>query len=139
MAAYHEPAMGRRACIVLLLLTVGCAAPSMDVAKPTPAISTLAPTATTVQPTISPYKGPVVIEAAEQYFYPELVTISPGTTVLWKDVQGTHDMVAEDRSFASAVLFEGGTYSFTFTTSGHYRYVCTLHVGAGMWAEVDVE
>src|SRR3981189_118368 len=104
--------MGRRACIVLLLMTVGCAAPTIDVAKPTPTVvPTLAP------PTSSPYKGPVVIEAAEQYFYPELITVSPGTTVLWKDVQGTHDMVAEDRSFASAVLFEGGSYAFTFTAS----------------------
>jgi len=81
----------------------------------------------------------VVVEAAEQYFYPELVTVPSGTTVLWRDVQGTHDMVADDRSFASAVLFEGGTYAYTFSRSGHYRYVCTLHVGAGMWAEVDVE
>jgi plastocyanin len=126
--------MAWRACIVLVVLFgAGCAAPSSG-PGPTPA----APAATST-PDSAPYKGPVVIEAAEQYFYPELVTISRGTTVLWKDVQGTHDMVAEDRSFASAVLFEGGTYSFTFTTSGHYRYVCTLHVGAGMWADIDVE
>jgi plastocyanin len=48
-------------------------------------------------------------------------------------------MVAENGSFASAVLFEGGTYSHLFTAPGHYRYVCTLHVGAGMWADIDVE
>ena len=90
----------RRVCLVFLLMSVGCAAPPPPVAPPT-AVPTPAP------PTSSPYKGPVVIEAAEQYFYPEVVSVSPGTTVLWKDVQGTHDMVAEDRSFASAVLFEG--------------------------------
>ena len=128
--AYHGAAMPRRAYLIILLMTVGCAAPP---SPPRTALPTVAP------PTTTPYKGPVVIEAAEQYFYPELITVIPGTTVLWKDVQGTHDMVAEDRSFASAVLFEGGSYSFTFTASGHYRYVCTLHVGAGMWAEVDVE
>ena len=129
-----------RRCTLLafiVLIATGCAAQPSDVAKPSTA--TVAPPPTAGVPTTSPYKGPVVIEAAEQYFYPELVTVSPGTTVLWKDVQGTHDMVAEDRSFASAVLFEGGSYSFTFTASGQYRYVCTLHVGAGMWAEVDVE
>jgi plastocyanin len=130
--------MGRRAFLGILLMTLGCTAPASSVAPTAAAVLTSVPP-TAVVPTTSPYKGAVVIEAAEQYFYPELITVSPGTTVLWKDVQGTHDMVAEDRSFASAVLFEGGTYSFTFTARGHYRYVCTLHVGAGMWAEVDVE
>jgi plastocyanin len=81
----------------------------------------------------------VVIDAAEQYFNPPQVTVKAGTTVLWRDVEGTHDMVADDRSFASAVLFEGGTFSHTFTRPGTYRYVCTLHLGAGMWAEVVVE
>ena len=130
--------MGRCTLLVfIVLIASGCAAPLADVGKsPT---ATVAPPPTASVSTATPYKGPVVIEAAEQYFYPELITVSPGTTVLWKDVQGTHDMVAEDRSFASAVLFEGGSYSFTFTASGQYRYVCTLHVGAGMWAEVDVE
>ena len=123
--------------LFVVLLTVGCTAPPSKVA-PTAAVPTSLPP-TVIAPASSAYKGPVVIEAAEQYFYPELITVNRGTTVLWKDVQGTHDMVAEDRSFASAVLFEGGTYSFTFTTSGQYRYICTLHVGAGMWAEVDVE
>jgi plastocyanin len=125
--------MGRWTFLAFIVLIVtGCTLRPPDVAPTAVASSVTLPTAT--------YKGSsVVVEAAEQYFYPELVTVSPGTTVLWKDVQGTHDMVAEDRSFASAVLFEGGTYSFTFTASGHYRYVCTLHVGAGMWAEVDVE
>jgi len=130
--------MRRRTLLVFIVLIATCCAPRPpDVVLPT---ATVAPPPTaSAPPMTSPYKGPVVIEAAEQYFYPELITVSPGTTVLWKDVQGTHDMVAEDRSFASAVLFEGGSYSFTFTASGHYRYVCTLHVGAGMWAEVDVE
>jgi plastocyanin len=61
-----------------------------------------------------------------------------GLVVVWNDVQGTHDMVADDRSFASAVLFEGGSYAHLFTAAGRYRYVCTLHVGAGMWAEINV-
>jgi plastocyanin len=131
--------MQRRALLVFIVLVgVSCTSPPAEVAPAAP----VAPVATATPPpppTAGVYKGAVVIEAAEQYFYPEVVTVSPGTTVLWKDVQGTHDMVAEDRSFASAVLFEGGTYTFIFTRSGQYRYVCTLHVGAGMWAEVDVE
>jgi plastocyanin len=85
-----------------------------------------------------PQSSVVVVEAAEQYFNPDQITVNVGTTVVWNDVQGTHDMVADDKSFASAVLFEGGSYAHLFTAPGRYRYVCTLHVGAGMWAEINV-
>jgi plastocyanin len=123
------------ALVAWLGLACSVAAPSSPNALPTPGTAP-SPTAAA---TPGASRGAVIVEAAEQYFYPEQITIAAGTTVLWKDVQGTHDMVAEDRSFASAVLFEGGTYSHTFTSPGRYRYVCTLHVGAGMWAEIDVE
>jgi plastocyanin len=100
------------------------------------------PTATLTVATATPAtssRSAIIIDAAEQYFYPAQVTVRPGTTVLWRDIEGTHDMVADDHSFASAVLFEGATFSHTFTERGSYRYVCTLHLGAGMWAEVVVE
>ena len=65
----------------------------------------------------------VYIEAAEQYFNPPQITVKTGTTVVWKDVQGTHDMVADDGSFASAILIEGGTYSHLFTEPVSLRLV----------------
>ena len=80
-----------------------------------------------------------MIDAVEQYFNPPTLTVPVGTSVLWRDVQGTHDVVAYDRTFVSAVMVEGGTYSFTFTRPGHYPYLCTLHEGAGMLAEIYVE
>ena len=124
----------------VLVVLSGCA-PATPVAPAT--VSSALPTGTPTAPTptaepVRPQSSAVYIDAAEQYFNPEQVTIKVGTTVVWKDVQGTHDMVADDRSFASAVLFEGGTYSHLFDTPGHFRYICTLHVGAGMWAEIDV-
>ena len=124
--------------VVGVVLSVGVAcspavAPPMSTAA-TRLTATPPPTATQAVST-----GVAIVEAAEQYFNPDQITVNVGTTVVWNDVQGTHDMVADDRSFASAVLFEGGSYAHMFTTPGHYRYVCTLHVGAGMWAEVDVQ
>ncbi len=113
---YHRPVRPRRLVVVGAIVLSGVACSSA--AKPQSSV--------------------VVIEAAEQYFNPDQVTVNVGTTVVWNDVQGTHDMVADDKSFASAVLFEGGSYAHLFTTPGRYRYVCTLHVGAGMWAEIDV-
>ena len=127
------------ALVGVLAAISGCAPTAPVAPTVSPASATVAPTppqTATLPP--RPQANAVFIDAAEQYFNPEQVTIKVGTTVVWKDVQGTHDMVADDRSFASAVLFEGGTYSHLFDTPGHYRYICTLHVGAGMWAEIDV-
>src|ERR1043166_7545088 len=80
---YHWRTVPRlaRTCLLVLLLTA-CRAPApapQPPATPTPLV----------------LSGVVVIEAAEQYFYPAQVTVVPGTTVVWKDVQGTHDMLAD--------------------------------------------
>jgi plastocyanin len=135
----------RHDCAVTLALAVSLAwaavaciaqeAPKAPTATTRAIAATLAPSPS---PTPRTARGVVTVDAAEQYFNPAHVTVSAGTTVVWSDVQGTHDMVADDRSFASAVLFEGGSYAHTFATPGHYHYVCTLHLGAGMWADVDV-
>jgi plastocyanin len=127
------------ACVVGLVCLASACSSALPVQTPsqTPERLVSLPTAAPAQ-TQSSSQARVVIDAAEQYFNPDQVSVGVGTTVVWKDVQGTHDMVADDRSFASAVLFEGQTYSHVFATRGHYRYICTLHVGAGMWAEVNV-
>ena len=126
-------------------LLVGCSPGVPPGGGPVPARAAQTQPSPAAVPAATPMPSPVVfrdtviVEAAEQYFYPEQLTITRGTTVRWLDIQGTHDMVADNKAFASAVLVEGGTYSFTFTTPGVYRYICTLHYGAGMWAEIIVE
>jgi plastocyanin len=126
----------------LLLAVLGwtlasCAAPAPP-APPTVTVMTRPSEPTrTPEPTTSA-RG-AVIDAVEQYFNPPTLTVPVGTSVLWRDLQGTHDVVAYDGTFASAVMVEGGTYSFTFTRPGHYAYLCTLHEGAGMLAEIYVE
>src|SRR6266567_3845479 len=97
--------MGSAAVVVgaALLASVACS-PTATPSVPTADIRSRA----TAEPTAAQAKssGVAIIEAAEQYFNPDLITVSVGTTVVWNDVQGTHDMVADDKSFASAVLFE---------------------------------
>ena len=63
-------------------------------------------------------------------FEPAELTISVGDTVTWViDDQGRpHDVVANDRSFQSA-LIEQGEFSHTFTEAGTYDYFCTPHPG----------
>src|SRR5579871_713432 len=125
--------------LVLLLLTTACTSPApASQSAPAPTVPAPRPQ-TPPTPTSTARSGLVVVEAADQYFNPPQVTVAPGTTVIWKDVQGEHNMVADDQSFASDVLIEGQSYTYVFSAPGQYRYVCTLHVGAGMWAEIDVQ
>jgi plastocyanin len=130
-------------CGTLLLFLLACSAPAADVLPTTTPTSTSISAAPALQPLPTPTStlrsGVLVIEAADQYFNPPEVTVAVGTTVIWKDVQGTHNMVADDQSFASEVLIEGESYAHVFSAPGQYRYICTLHVGAGMWAEIDVK
>jgi len=136
----------RRVALLLAMATVSSCAPVAPRTSPT-----AAPTPT-IEPTAGlegagsggaggGKPGTVVtsIDAVEQYFNPPTLTVPLGTSVQWRDLQGTHDVVAYDHTFASTVMFEGGTYSFTFTQAGHYPYVCTLHEGAGMVGEIVVE
>jgi plastocyanin len=111
----------------LAALAAACSAGTVPAAIAPPTPPAQAAATATPAPTPRTSRGVVTVDAAEQYFNPEQVTVSVGTTVIWNDVQGTHDMVAEDRSFASAVLFEGGSYAHTFTTPGSYPYFCNIH------------
>lgn len=51
--------------------------------------------------------------------------------------QQTHDVNAFDKPFASGNLNPGGTFPYTFTKPGRYRYYCPLE-GDGMTGEVNV-
>lgn len=65
----------------------------------------------------------VTIEINNLKFYPDKVTISPGTTVIWvnKDTS-PHKVVAYDRLFYGPRLEPGDRYAFTFTKEGTHRY-----------------
>jgi plastocyanin len=85
---------------------------------------------------------------------PATLTVRVGTTVQWNnDGQQVHD--ATDRRdaamrsgdvaypsgakpFDSGPMQPGQTYSYTFTVSGTYKYICTPHEFGGMTGEVIV-
>ncbi|MGH3048513.1 MAG: cupredoxin domain-containing protein [Gaiellaceae bacterium] len=61
-------------------------------------------------------------------FSPRTATLAYGTTVTWRNTdKSSHQVVANDGSFASPVLAHGKTYSFTFTHAGTYHYHDALH------------
>ena len=108
--------------------------PSATAIVPTPPpVTQVATTAAGQRPTR------INIDSADQYFNPGVITIDVGASVTWNNVQGTHNVVARDGAFTSPILYEGSSYSHTFTTRGEFPYVCTFHEGAGMFGEVDVE
>ena len=63
-------------------------------------------------------------------FDPAELEIPAGTTVTWTNTgQMTHNASADDGSFQTKFLSNGGSASVTFDEPGTFPYVCTLHAG----------
>jgi len=63
-------------------------------------------------------------------FTPAEITVSPGTTVTWlnrDDIPHTVTDAADAKTFKSAPLDTGDSFSHTFDAPGTYRYFCSLH------------
>lgn len=72
-------------------------------------------------------------------FSPETITVSMGDTVNWDNSSSgaPHTVTADDKSFDSGNVDEGGTYSHTFSSAGTFAYFCEYH--PGMVGKVVVE
>jgi plastocyanin len=61
-------------------------------------------------------------------FSPAKLSVPPGTTVRWTNRDDIpHTVVADDRSFKSAVLDTDGQFSRQFTQPGTFKYFCSIH------------
>jgi plastocyanin len=61
-------------------------------------------------------------------FVPQVLTVTPGTTVTWTNADDDpHTVTANDKSFHSVALDTDNKYSFTFTRPGEFAYFCSLH------------
>jgi plastocyanin len=65
-------------------------------------------------------------------FSPQVVTIRRGDTVLWSNVAGFHNVVADDSSFTSGAV-AGAPWNFTrqFDNLGSFGYYCLPHGAPG--------
>ena len=83
------------------------------------------------------------VELGDDYFAPDEITVAVGGTVTWQISQGenNHDVVSTDALFRSNSPMTRGVdvFSFTFTTPGEYRYVCSYHIPQGMTGKVVVK
>jgi plastocyanin len=60
-------------------------------------------------------------------FGPQDLKVKSGTTVTWTNEDDIPHTVVSPNNYRSKVLDTDGTYSFTFTTPGTYKYFCSLH------------
>ena len=61
-------------------------------------------------------------------FSPMDVTVTPGSTVTWKNMDGEpHTVASADGAFHSPALDQGDTYQFKFDKPGVYKYICSIH------------
>jgi plastocyanin len=61
-------------------------------------------------------------------FGPMNITVAPGTTVVWKNLDGEpHTVASADGLFRSQALDQNDSYRFTFDKPGTFRYICSIH------------
>lgn len=72
----------------------------------------------------------ITVNAGDNFFSGKTIDISPGDTVVWKNVGAmSHTVTADNGSFGSGTLLPGQTFSQTFTQAGSYPYYCKFHGG----------
>ena len=60
-------------------------------------------------------------------FEPAQLTVKVGQTVTWTNRDDIPHTVVCAGKFRSKTMDTDGTYSFTFTSAGEYKYFCSLH------------
>jgi len=60
-------------------------------------------------------------------FGPAALTVSAGSTVTWTNRDDIPHTVVCAGKFRSKTMDTDGTFSFTFTAPGEYKYFCSLH------------
>ena len=93
------------------------------------------PTATTTPvPQSKPVSGTQIVMIVTNSdgsfgFRPTSLTVTAGTTVIWKNVSSApHTVTSDDgTTFDSGTIPTGGTFHFKFATSGTFSYHCNYH------------
>ena len=60
-------------------------------------------------------------------FTPAELKLKVGDTVTWTNHDDIPHTVVSAGKFRSKAMDTDGTFSFTFTTTGEYKYFCSLH------------
>jgi plastocyanin len=72
--------------------------------------------------------GEATISIREFMFAPTSITVAPGTTVRWKNLDGEpHTVRSVETGFRSDPLDQNDSFTYKFDKPGTYRYVCSIH------------
>jgi plastocyanin len=77
---------------------------------------------------LAPAHAADAVVAIKNFDFAMEVTVTPGSTVTWKNLDGEpHTVVSTDGVFRSPALDQNDTYSFKFDKPGVYKYLCSIH------------
>ncbi|MDP2935617.1 MAG: plastocyanin/azurin family copper-binding protein, partial [Dehalococcoidia bacterium] len=81
----------------------------------------------------------VNIEITDNRFFPQNLSVSAGSTVVWTNNGASpHTTTSDTGLWDSGTLLRGQTFSRSFDTPGTYPYNCIFHRGAGMVGTITV-
>jgi plastocyanin len=70
---------------------------------------------------------PLAVHIDNFVFEPAQLTVKVGQTVTWTNRDDIPHTVVCAGKFRSKAMDTDGTFSFTFTAAGEYKYFCSLH------------
>ena len=77
---------------------------------------------------LAPAHAADAIVAIKNFDFAMDVTVTPGSTVTWRNLYGvSHTVVSTDGLFRSPALDQNDTFSFKFDHPGVYKYLCSIH------------
>lgn len=127
--------------LAILLILLVCAAFASGCTSPAPSQNTQQPTATPVVqavPSVAPVANGITknVIIRQKTFDPDIITISPGTTVVWTNEDTFNHRVVHmpelpnDRElFHSDLLTKGDSFSYTFQSPARYYYSSPQYAG----------
>lgn len=118
------PAPGTPPPAVSTPLVPAPAAPAPTTSTPAPA----GPAPTTPAP--APVAGSSAVSLGDNFFSPASLTVTPGTTVTWRNTgKRPHSVTSDTGLWDSGTLTGGQSFSYTFQNAGTYSYGCVFHDG----------
>jgi plastocyanin len=83
--------------------------------------------ATALLPAGAAHAEDVAVHIDNFVFEPAQLTVKVGQTVTWTNRDDIPHTVVCAGKFRSKTMDTDGTFSFTFTAPGEYKYFCSLH------------
>lgn len=128
----------RKLPVLLIILLVSIVSISGCTVPPSSNPQTTAPTTQPVVQSATPAQNGIIknVIIRQRAFDPDIITISPGTTVIWTNEDSFNHRVvhmpelpSERELFHSELLTKGDSYSYTFQTAGRYYYSSPQYAG----------